>query len=1533
MNKMSHKLVPKKRKRKLIGILLLALILIGCIAPPASQAGVDYTEGSAASETSALDSSLAESSLDPLLQEPDGDSSEPESPEDTEPSSEESELDADEDIPEPDFKETPYTYENEDITVKVFLANPDDLPQGAELSVVPITSQEQEERYRALVDAITEQAIDENQVIGDLLLYDISFWMDGEEIEPLNPAEVSIQYKETAFTQQAVEMASDLKVLHMTEQEDSVVVEDMTDTLYAEDVDQGISHLTFQADSFSPYAILLADEVKTGSFFYQVDAITDITANYLIVSANGSHALTYGSVGVNQSPKASMTPVKGNAGYYTTDLEITNDMLMQFGSTVSTNATMTIKTVGGKYIDPNADTLFTTSRPSLYVIRTKADVWRIAVSSSATAYSITDRGHGFVKSNNPDGSNGLNAFFASFQHMVIYQQVDTTLTIPGDVADTPIIKPEDEPPTDPNAPYPDYLPVSPSDTGEYTVGERDIQYDSDPATAQIENLFSGVKDDDGKVLTDKSVVYMKDDYQGIGTYAEGEFGVTLSALSQESRLKDAGAQEVPMDVVLILDNSASMLEEINGEKRAKTMIDALNNTIHKIMQMNSANRVGVVYFNDVSGDGLELGRYYVGSASTTPDYDGPVYEYVLFNGTTIKSNPNLKYADTKQTAAGPEITLKSGTYTQQGIQRAANMFLRQETTHVRIGDQDIPRTPVTILLSDGMPTYVTSHYTNPIAGPHYGSGNSSAKPYDGDVNNKGVMGYYTILSANYFKKAIGIHYNRTSKFFTIGIGIYAEDEADVYEEMGNTGIGDHYSRAILDPSEEHLQTLIDRPDPPENGAFGPQLYHLLKGTYSGKPIFVRSTGDTYQTNTESSSPLGITNVSVPLLSNPYDNYDYADHSYFGAKFNTSELTAIFSQILVDSAETAAVFSRSLAAGSELTVTDELGGGMEVKGEPVIRYAGTNYSLVPDGTEQNPDGSTTRKYRAETNVTVTNSAGEDVSLANSLISITTGGNNRQTVQWDIPDTLLPAYRQSYYHDYYYEMLPIRLIYRVGLRGDVLANLPDSATYYTNEWRDGTSAKAIFTPHEDNPYYKTDEHIGTEIGKSENTTGTSETYFTIERTGTGQIKNSMGNNGKLELKNSLIRLEAEKVWLYPDGSLISNTSSLPTVTVQLYRTPSGGTRVPYGTPITLGNHNSWKNVWENLPADGDYTYEVEELQNSDYIVDYENNGQMQSGKIIIKNTLKYTSVLVNKVWRDFDGNEVVGDGKKGVTVTLYRKLDKPGAVAEIAPVPENPVILDEGNGWAYQWNNLDTAEKGNALYIYYVVEDPVSGYDTTYQVSGEPEISSGQSGNVAGSLGGVTITNRRSQDTGEIIVKKYWQDPYGNELSAADTPEKVKVTLKYRKGYLFDENPPYDYDKIVWWPEEGVEVETVELTAATQWQHTWTDLLKTEKHPNPSVEGIYIYYYYLEEELPDGFAVSYSDNNIVQRDETTGGIQDGEITVTNKKISNLVMPETGGPYLALATVLGVSLMAALPITAYKRLKGKDVPKRKRTTKHRQ
>ena len=91
--------------------------------------------------------------------------------------------------------------------------------------------------------------------------------------------------------------------------------------------------------------------------------------------------------------------------------------------------------------------------------------------------------------------------------------------------------------------------------------------------------------------------------------------------------------------------------------------------------------------------------------------------------------------------------------------------------------------------------------------------------------------------------------------------------------------------------------------------------------------------------------------------------------------------------------------------------------------------------------------------------------------------------------------------------------------------------------------------------------------------------------------------------------------------------------------------------------------------------------------------------------ISNEPTTTSVRVDKIWQDIDGEELTETQNlpESVMVTLLRNREQYG----------EPVTLNAGNNWSYTWESLPKADENGTEYLYTVQETPVDGFETSYE----------------------------------------------------------------------------------------------------------------------------------------------------------------------------------------------------------------------------
>ena len=120
-------------------------------------------------------------------------------------------------------------YEDDKVTVSVTAEEAGVIPEGAELKVVPITSEDAEtkEQYQEVEKKIQEKVAEEEKEVAGFLAYDITFVdKDGNEMEPNGKVKVSMNYKKAELPQEVVEKEAtdaEVTVLHLEEDENGEV--------------------------------------------------------------------------------------------------------------------------------------------------------------------------------------------------------------------------------------------------------------------------------------------------------------------------------------------------------------------------------------------------------------------------------------------------------------------------------------------------------------------------------------------------------------------------------------------------------------------------------------------------------------------------------------------------------------------------------------------------------------------------------------------------------------------------------------------------------------------------------------------------------------------------------------------------------------------------------------------------------------------------------------------------------------------------------------------------------------------------------------------------------------------------------------------------------------------------------------------------------------------------------------------------------------------------------------------------------------
>ena len=347
------------------------------------------------------------------------------------------------------------------------------------------------------------------------------------------------------------------------------------------------------------------------------------------------------------------------------------------------------------------------------------------------------------------------------------------------------------------------------------------------------------------------------------------------------------------------------------------------------------------------------------------------------------------------------------------------------------------------------------------------------------------------------------------------------------------------------------------------------------------------------------------------------------------------------------------------------------------------------------------------------------------------------------------------------------------------------------------------------------------------------------------------------------------------------------------------------------VTLTAADNWTHTFANLDkyaADGhEIVYTVDEVPVTDYVKTI--TGDAANGFTITNTITGKVNIPVTKVW--------VGPEATSAKVTLYAD-----------GVEKDSVTLNAANNWVHVFANLDKYNNGTEI-VYTLTEEPVANYDST--ISGDAAT-------------GFTVTNTNTEKVA-VDVTKNWVGPATDSITIkllADGAEVESAVITAADNWMhtFSNLPKYaadgheivytvdEYDvpsyikaiegtsstgftvtntitgkldipvKKVWVGPaidsvtvnlyaDGVKVDTVQLTAADQWEHTFTNLDKYEN----GREIVYT----VDEVLIPGY-----------KTKITGDVQTG-FTITNSKET----PKTADHVnpMVYASIMVISLISAI------------------------
>ena len=568
----------------------------------------------------------------------------------------------------------------------------------------------------------------------------------------------------------------------------------------------------------------------------------------------------------------------------------------------------------------------------------------------------------------------------------------------------------------------------------------------------------------GRIWTDKSV----DTNASYGNHDfaiedDEDFLVTFSALSSTQTIRSETAS--PIDVVFVLDFSASMTWGVNSttvsnpdglDSRIKYLVDSLNNAIDTLVNANDNNRIGIVTFNRIGSEFMELTSAADIKAKNISNKQ--YLELTHFSGTHEQDNGQSTVINHIN---GQSRNTDSKTNIQFGLNKAMQMLNAVQDTTVIIDGKEVQRIPNVVLMSDGAPTTIsesasgTNQWWDELDYNYKESINGGDSIGWGD--NKAAWsanGMLPMMTASYMKEVITDKYfknntdNQSMNIYTIGFS--TNYQTDQMVELANL---------VLDP--------VNNFDNAQNSNVSEikYIYDAWNRYSSNLPITIHYVEESYK---EGERP----DVQNYTLVHPNTGFDIDTLKYNTAYYaaeDSDSLNDAFNSItnsMIDQGKAPTEITGSVTNSGYITFVDTLGDYMEVKNVKGLVIGNQFF----EGTYKNGVISFTGHY--------SNNIYGSQNLANLKINVTEE-SGRQVLTMQIPASLIPLVLDRIDLDAAGQvtnqeeasMYPMRLIYSVGLKNDILkedgsVDLTKINQNYINAHKDAQGNVLFFSNYFDN-----------------------------------------------------------------------------------------------------------------------------------------------------------------------------------------------------------------------------------------------------------------------------------------------------------------------------------------------------------------------------------------------------------------------------------------------------------------------------------
>lgn len=582
----------------------------------------------------------------------------------------------------------------------------------------------------------------------------------------------------------------------------------------------------------------------------------------------------------------------------------------------------------------------------------------------------------------------------------------------------------------------------------------------------------------GRVWTDKTVYTGDAEFNGtvdgrpqtFRVTNDSDFLVAYSALATSTSV--SGKMKAPVDVVLVIDNSGSMVN--NGY--LDDTVKAVNNSIKTLMEMNEHNRVAVVLYDTDVATLLPLGRY-TPSGQRGGDYIGytgynTIYFYNTVNEKVDYNNPGNTWLGGIDTDDCLDTGSSRGTNIQLGVYTGLNILAETKDTTVEINGKTVQRIPALVLLSDGAATYSYSG-TN-----WWETGTSVQGPGNSAYYGNGML---AMATAQYMKQQVTKHYTGTinesvyaAKVYTVGMGVTS-----------------------LSGDEKNLAYLTLDPSNHWDNNMGRSTKTAFETYQTGRSVNI----DVERRETYTMYHPGSDDITTLEYTNAY--YDAAQ---------AEDVVKVFEDIMGDISVSAPEVPTEVAPGEDpvesgyITYTDTIGEYMEVKDVKEILWSGQEFT---NPTRDENGNTTTYTFHGDINSPV---YGQH-NVSEIIIQVTDNLDAKtQTLTVKIPASAIPLRvntielneKGDVVSNKHNNAYPIRVFYDVGMKKDVIVNgkvdpsqvSPEylashtsdgKVSFYSNLYTEqkGTlpghtdktvgDAKVTFEPADTNPYYFNQEQV--------------------------------------------------------------------------------------------------------------------------------------------------------------------------------------------------------------------------------------------------------------------------------------------------------------------------------------------------------------------------------------------------------------------------------------------------------------------------